>query len=214
MMRASRLPESGPGTAAPQPDDSSHEARSHENDLSGIAQPAGNGPPAADCRHADRAAGTAPTVAAYRLLYNGVGRAYHWVDRNLMPDDVLLRIIVNELVEINVLYVNDQTAGYVGLTAARPAKLNWLISACSQVSSAKGWESTCCRGRCRGRGHSGRGEFGSILAILTTPRPCRPICKPASRSMTKSCWNRSFPENKPLGAATALNARSRSRFFY
>ena len=65
----------------------------------------------------------APTVAAYRLLYNGVGRAYHWVDRNLMPDDVLLRIIVNELVEINVLYVNDQTAGYVELDRRTPGEI-------------------------------------------------------------------------------------------
>jgi GNAT superfamily N-acetyltransferase len=57
----------------------------------------------------------APTVAAYRFLYNGVGRAYTWVDRNLMPDDELLRIVADELVEIDVLYVGEETAGYVEL---------------------------------------------------------------------------------------------------
>ena len=65
----------------------------------------------------------APGVAAYRLLYNGVGREYTWMDRNLMPDDQLLRIIANELVEINLLYVNDQTAGYAELDCRTPDQI-------------------------------------------------------------------------------------------
>ena len=57
----------------------------------------------------------APTVEAYRRLYNGVGRAYHWTDRNRMGDDELRDIIQNEAVEIDVLYVKNEPAGYVEL---------------------------------------------------------------------------------------------------
>jgi GNAT superfamily N-acetyltransferase len=57
----------------------------------------------------------APSAEAYRALYNGVGQAYQWTDRNRMPDDELLAIIQDDAVEIDVLYVNDQPAGYVEL---------------------------------------------------------------------------------------------------
>jgi GNAT superfamily N-acetyltransferase len=56
-----------------------------------------------------------PTVDTYRALYNSVGRAFHWTDRNLMPDEELLHIIQNVSVEIDVLYVDDEPAGYVEL---------------------------------------------------------------------------------------------------
>jgi hypothetical protein len=64
-----------------------------------------------------------PTLATYRHLYNGVGGAYNWVDRNLMPDDALLRIITDELVEIDVLYSGNQTAGYVELDRRTPGEI-------------------------------------------------------------------------------------------
>jgi GNAT superfamily N-acetyltransferase len=57
----------------------------------------------------------APTVDAYRSLYNGVGKAFQWTDRNRMPDDELLHIIQDHAVEIDVLYVRDEAAGYVEL---------------------------------------------------------------------------------------------------
>jgi GNAT superfamily N-acetyltransferase len=57
----------------------------------------------------------APTVEAYRSLYNRVGELFHWTDRNRMPDDDLLRIIGDKAVEIDVLYVDDEPAGYVEL---------------------------------------------------------------------------------------------------
>ncbi len=61
----------------------------------------------------------APTVNDYRFLYNGVGLMYQWVNRNLMPDDELARIVRDELVEIDVLCVGEQTAGYVELDRRR-----------------------------------------------------------------------------------------------
>ena len=57
----------------------------------------------------------APTAEAYRALYNGVGRASCWTDRNRMADDELLLIIQNEAVEIDVLYIDGGPAGYVEL---------------------------------------------------------------------------------------------------
>jgi GNAT superfamily N-acetyltransferase len=57
----------------------------------------------------------APSVEAYRLLYNRVGQAFEWTDRNFMPDDDLHRIICDEAVEIDVLYFGDEPAGYVEL---------------------------------------------------------------------------------------------------
>jgi GNAT superfamily N-acetyltransferase len=57
----------------------------------------------------------APSIDTYRSLYNGVGKAYRWTDRNRMPDDELFRIIQDPAVEIYVLYLDGATAGYVEL---------------------------------------------------------------------------------------------------
>lgn len=56
-----------------------------------------------------------PTVEVYRRLYSSVGRDYHWVDRLLLSDVDLAGVICNEGVEIYVLLVGDETAGYVEL---------------------------------------------------------------------------------------------------
>ena len=72
----------------------------------------------------------APTVNDYRFLYNGVGLMYQWVNRNLMPDDELARIVRDELVEIDVLCVGEQTAGYVELDRRRSDEIeNRLLRA-------------------------------------------------------------------------------------
>jgi GNAT superfamily N-acetyltransferase len=56
-----------------------------------------------------------PSVEYYRFLYNSVGGAYHWVDRNRMPDEELRRIIEDERVEIHLLTVEGKPAGYAEL---------------------------------------------------------------------------------------------------
>jgi N-acetylglutamate synthase-like GNAT family acetyltransferase len=57
----------------------------------------------------------APDVDVYRGLYNGVGALYHWVDRIMMPDDELTSILQDPRVEVYVLEVNGQTAGFAEL---------------------------------------------------------------------------------------------------
>jgi len=56
-----------------------------------------------------------PTIAFYRFLYDTVGRDWNWVDRKLMSDDQLGRIIRDDRVEIYVLYVRGVPAGYIEL---------------------------------------------------------------------------------------------------
>jgi GNAT superfamily N-acetyltransferase len=57
----------------------------------------------------------APSVEYYRFLYNSVGRDYCWIDRNRMPDEELRRIVQDERVEIYLLTVGGEPAGYAEL---------------------------------------------------------------------------------------------------
>ena len=54
----------------------------------------------------------APSVEEYRFLYRTVGRDYHWADRLLMPDDQLRAAIHDDAVEIYLLRVGGEPAGY------------------------------------------------------------------------------------------------------
>lgn len=56
-----------------------------------------------------------PTTAFYRYLYDGVGRAWHWVERYHMSDAALGQIINDPRVEIWVPYVGGVPAGYIEL---------------------------------------------------------------------------------------------------
>jgi GNAT superfamily N-acetyltransferase len=56
-----------------------------------------------------------PSAADYRELYRGVGERYHWVDRLLMVDGELERIVQDPRVEVHVLRVDGQPAGYAEL---------------------------------------------------------------------------------------------------
>ena len=56
-----------------------------------------------------------PTIAFYRFLYDAVGRDWNWVDRKLMPDEELGRILRDDGVEVYVLYVRGVPAGYAEL---------------------------------------------------------------------------------------------------
>ena len=53
-----------------------------------------------------------PSTDYYRTLYNAVGESWKWIDRNLLDDDELQKIIHDELVEIYVLRVDGEPAGY------------------------------------------------------------------------------------------------------
>jgi GNAT superfamily N-acetyltransferase len=56
-----------------------------------------------------------PTVEAYRQIYSAVGGQLNWVDRLRMPADELLAIITHERVEIYLLEVAGQRAGFAEL---------------------------------------------------------------------------------------------------
>ncbi len=57
----------------------------------------------------------APSVAYYRYLYNSVGEPWFWADRRRLDDTALAAQIQDPKVEIYVLYVNGEPAGYVEL---------------------------------------------------------------------------------------------------
>lgn len=56
-----------------------------------------------------------PTTGFYRYLYETVGRAWHWVDRNRLSDLALGQVICDPRVEIWVPYIGGVPAGYVEL---------------------------------------------------------------------------------------------------
>lgn len=58
-----------------------------------------------------------PGVGFYRYLYDAVGAHYQWVDRKRLSDADLAAIIGNPNVEVWVLYVAGQPAGYFEVNA-------------------------------------------------------------------------------------------------
>jgi GNAT superfamily N-acetyltransferase len=53
-----------------------------------------------------------PTNEFYRQLYRSVGADLYWVDRLVMPDEQLQTILRDDRVEVFVLSVAEQMAGY------------------------------------------------------------------------------------------------------
>ena len=53
--------------------------------------------------------------ALWRRLYTEVGREYHWVDRLAWTDDDITRYLADPALELWVLRVQDETAGYFEL---------------------------------------------------------------------------------------------------
>jgi GNAT superfamily N-acetyltransferase len=58
---------------------------------------------------------SSPSNADYRRLYSGVGSQLNWVDRLVMPDEELEAILNDQRVEVHVLEVANQAAGYAEL---------------------------------------------------------------------------------------------------
>ncbi len=53
-----------------------------------------------------------PTIRYYRFLYDAVGKDWHWLERYMLSDEELSRIVHDELVDIYVLYVKGSPAGF------------------------------------------------------------------------------------------------------
>jgi GNAT superfamily N-acetyltransferase len=58
---------------------------------------------------------TSPTVEQYRALYDRVGRDWRWIDRRILSDEQLAAIITDPRVEIHLLRVDGEVAGYAEL---------------------------------------------------------------------------------------------------
>jgi GNAT superfamily N-acetyltransferase len=65
----------------------------------------------------------APTVAFYRFLYDTVGAPWLWWERRALDDASLAEIVQDERVEIYVLYVEGQPAGYAELDRRREPEI-------------------------------------------------------------------------------------------
>ena len=53
-----------------------------------------------------------PSVDFYRYLYNTVGEKWTWIERRLLDDSDLQKLIRSSDVEIYILYVDDNVAGF------------------------------------------------------------------------------------------------------
>jgi len=63
------------------------------------------------------------SVDFYRHLYRKVGSAFHWVDRLVMSDEQLQAIIHGDQVDVLVLTVAEEPAGYSELDRREPGEI-------------------------------------------------------------------------------------------
>ena len=64
-----------------------------------------------------------PNVGFYRFLYNSVGGPWLWWERRALDDATLAEIVQDERVEIYVLYLDGQPAGYAELDRRRKLEI-------------------------------------------------------------------------------------------
>jgi len=105
-----------------------------------------------------------PSIEQYRQWYNAVGEDFQWSDRNLIPDVELEQILQDDRVEIYLLQVDGQTAGYVQLDRRTPGEieiayfglfpryigrglgkafLHWALLRCWSYAPNRVWVHTC-----------------------------------------------------------------------
>ncbi len=64
-----------------------------------------------------------PSVDFYRGLYRRVGADFNWVDRLVMPDEELQAIIRDDRVDVLLLTVDEEPAGYSELDRRKPDEI-------------------------------------------------------------------------------------------
>ena len=105
-----------------------------------------------------------PTVKFYRYLYDAVGEGMNWVDRKLLADKELIKIISAPEVNINVCYYEGHPAGYSEINIKDPENielayfgvipefrgkglgkylLNWTIKKVKDYHPKRLWLHTC-----------------------------------------------------------------------
>lgn len=65
----------------------------------------------------------APTVDEYRILYNAVGREFHWLSRRKLSDAELAAVIQHPLNDLHVLQVAGTPAGFAELDRRQPGEI-------------------------------------------------------------------------------------------
>lgn len=104
------------------------------------------------------------TVPFYRFLYNTVGRDWMWYARRLLSDAALAAEIQDPAIDIYVLYVAGEPAGYAELDRRQPGEielvyfgllpaftgrrlgpwfLHWVIDAAWREKPSRVWVHTC-----------------------------------------------------------------------
>ncbi len=78
-------------------------------------------PPGVEVRHL-----VAPSPEEYLRLYDLVGHDWYWVDRHRMPAAALRELLEDPRVEVHVLYVDGQEAGYAELDRAEPGEVRLM----------------------------------------------------------------------------------------
>ena len=66
---------------------------------------------------------TQPTVEFYRQIYDAVGGQWNWSSRKKLPDAELARIIGDPRVEIHLLLVNGEQAGFAEVDRRQPGEI-------------------------------------------------------------------------------------------
>ncbi|MEX0760314.1 MAG: GNAT family acetyltransferase, partial [Tistlia sp.] len=65
-----------------------------------------------------------PSLKFYRFLYDAVGEEWTWWERRILPDETLAAYLRDERVEVYVLYVEGQPAGFFELDGRDPDGLD------------------------------------------------------------------------------------------
>jgi GNAT superfamily N-acetyltransferase len=135
------------------------------------------------------------SVAFYRYLYNTVGGPWLWYERRTLSDDELAAIIRHPEVDIYVLYVGGEPAGYAELDRRAmpeielvffglmphfigrrlgPWLLHWVIDAAWARAPQRLWLHTCSLDHPRAIAHYQRAGFVPFKQerkLIVDPRP-------------------------------------------
>ncbi|SMF04915.1 Ribosomal protein S18 acetylase RimI [Tistlia consotensis] len=65
-----------------------------------------------------------PTLKFYRFLYDAVGEDWTWWERRIIPDERLAAYLQDERVEVYVLYVEGQPAGFFELDGREAGRID------------------------------------------------------------------------------------------
>ncbi len=85
------------------------------------AAPAPPAPPGVSVEHL-----VAPSVERYRRLYDAVGHDWYWLDRQRVPDAALRELLEDPRVEVHLLRVAGQEAGFAELDRSEPGEVRLM----------------------------------------------------------------------------------------